>query len=214
LIDNASIMSDASGARTSVRTNRGLPALGVTVRREDGCTMFAAHEVAIDAPIGVASTRLTKLFDAGSMHRLSDAAYDGGLETLLRVGPFGERWWLSRLVRVRTLQPIRRDETITMALRWEATGVTGELFPTLDAEFILSPDGERRSRIKLVGSYRPPFGRAGEVLDRAILTQVAEATIRSLLERVAAALVATQPAAGTTGAPVRYWVQLPEPEQP
>jgi hypothetical protein len=175
--------------------------------------MFAAHEVTLDAPIDVASARLTQLFDGGSLRGLSDAAYDGGLETLLRVGPFGERSWLSRLVRVRTLPPVRRDETVTMALRWEATGVTGELFPALDAEFILSPEGENCSRLRLVGSYRPPFGRAGEVLDRAIMTQVAEATIRSLLERSAAALMAEQPAVRTTRTPVRNWVQLPDPEQ-
>lgn len=72
-------------------------------------------------------------------------------------------------------------------------GLTGQLFPALDAELTLSPDGEHRSRLRLVGSYRPPLSRVGEVLDRTIMLQVAEATIRALLERSAEALTAAQP---------------------
>jgi hypothetical protein len=63
----------------------------------------------------------------------------------------------------------------------------------LDADLILTPDGDDRSRLKLVGSYRPPLGRAGAVLDIMIMRQVAAATIRSLLERLAATVVEPAP---------------------
>jgi len=176
--------------------------------------MFAAHEVMIDAPIEVVSARLMHLLNRGALRGLSDAAYDGGLQTLWRVGPFGEQRGLSRLVRVRTLEPIRHDETTSIALRWEATGVTGELFPVLDAQLTLSSGGQDRSRLELVGSYRPPLGRLGEVIDRAIMAQVAEATIRSLLERAAAALAAapSQLSHAKTG-PAAPWLPVPNPRQ-
>jgi hypothetical protein len=138
-------------------------------RRDNGDRVFATHEVRIHAPIDAVSARLAHLLNWGALHGLSTAAYEGGLDTLLRVGPLGATWGLSRLVRVRTLEPVRRGERTTIAMRWEATGVTGELFPALDAQLTLKPDGDQRSRLELVGSYRPPLGRAGAALDRAIM---------------------------------------------
>lgn len=82
---------------------------------------------------------------------------------------------------------------MTVSLRWEATGASGELFPVLDADLVLSAEGHDRSRLELVGSYRPPLGRAGAVLDRAVMNRVAAATIRSLLEEAAAAIVDPAP---------------------
>ncbi len=52
--------------------------------------------------------------------------------------------------------------------------------------------------LTLAGSYRPPLGSLGEVLDRAILHRVAAATIRSFLAQVAAQL-ADQPVANGAG---------------
>ena len=75
-----------------------------------------------------------------------------------------------------------------MPLRWEATGTTGELFPVLDADLTLTGDGGDQTRIRLDGSYRPPFGRTGEALDRAVLGRLAAGTIESLVESVADAV--------------------------
>jgi hypothetical protein len=150
--------------------------------------MFAAHRVTVDAPYALVSVRLTHLLNRGVLHGVSEAAFDGGLSTTARVGPRGATWGLSRLVRVRTLPPVRRAESTTIGLRWEAAGLTGDLFPVLDAELTLTPDGPTRTRVELVGSYRPPLGRAGRTLDRAVMGRVAEATIRSFLEQAAAEL--------------------------
>jgi hypothetical protein len=35
----------------------------------------------------------------------------------------------SKLVSVRLLEPVPRGEVMVLPLRWEATGVTGRLFP-------------------------------------------------------------------------------------
>jgi hypothetical protein len=43
----------------------------------------------------------------------------------------------SKLVRVSLLEPVPRDDTVRQALRWEATGIMGGLFPVLDADLTL-----------------------------------------------------------------------------
>jgi hypothetical protein len=99
-------------------------------------------------------------------------------------------------------------------LRWEATGAAGELFPVLDADLTLTPDVEGRSRLGLVGSYRPPLGRAGAAVDRAIMNRVALATVRSLLDNIADLLADTalNPHLRPDTAP--HWRPAAEPGQP
>ena len=167
--------------------------------------MFAVHEVTVDARFDAASARLVHLVNAGALCGVCEAAYEGGLAAV-RVGPFGGVRGLSKLVRVRFLEPVQRGATMTVALRWEATGATGELFPVLDADLILAGDGTERARLALAGSYRPPFGRAGAVLDRAVMHVLATATIGSLLGCVADAIArpaaVQQPGAGAVP---RWW---------
>ncbi len=67
-------------------------------------------------------------------------------------------------------------------------------FPVLDADITISPAGDQTARLALAGCYRPPLGRLGAGLDRAVMHQVAAATTRSLLRNVAAALTSPAPA--------------------
>lgn len=150
--------------------------------------MFVAHEAVVDAGFEVASVRMVNLINQGALRGASGIAYDTGVAAVLRVGPFGGGRSFSKLVHVLFLNPVKRGATMTVALRWEATGATGELFPVLDADLILAGDGAERSQLAVVGSYRPPFGRAGAVLDRAIMHRLATATIRSLLASLADAI--------------------------
>lgn len=176
--------------------------------------MFAVHEITLDTSYQVVSGRLAHLINWGALHGVSEAVYERGLDTVIRVGPFGATRGLSKLVRVHALDPVRHDGKTTVSLRWEATGMAGELFPVLDADLTLTPEGEDRSRLKLVGSYRPPLGRTGAALDTAIMGRVAEATIRALLERVAAAITDPardpQPSSGATP----LWRPVAEPDEP
>jgi hypothetical protein len=174
--------------------------------------MFAARDVVIDAPYHVVTARLPHFLSGGALDGVSEAAYERGLETTLRVGPFGATRGLSRLVRVRSLDPVSHDGKTTISLRWEATGMMGDLFPVLDAELTLTPDGKERSRLELVGSYRPPLGRAGAALDWAIMVHVAEATIRSFLERAAAA-IANPAESQAHPNPALYWRLRATPEE-
>ena len=118
----------------------------------------------------------------------SQAAYDDGVTALIRVGPWHTAPLTAKLVRVRFLEPHYTAESVRIGLRWEATGPAAGLFPALDADITLADSGEQDCRLALSGTYRPPLGRLGDELDRAMLGRVAAATIRALLGNVSAAL--------------------------
>jgi hypothetical protein len=176
--------------------------------------MFIARERLVHARYGVAQARLARIAGADVLTGVSRAAYEDGLTHVVRVGPLGDKAGLSKLVAVRVLDPSYREDTMTIALRWEATGATGDLFPVLDADMSLSPAGEAVTRLALSGSYRPPLGRIGAALDKAILSRVATATIDALLRSVAEAV--TRPA--TLGQPADdgtfRWRPAPQTDMP
>ncbi len=154
--------------------------------------MFITRELAVNTACAAAQARFANLLRGAWLHQVSQAAYDGSLEGQLRVGPAAAA---SKLVAVRVLDPVYQQDTMRTALRWEATGVAGGLFPVLDADLYISPAGEHSTRLVLSGSYRPPLGRLGAALDRAILHHVADATIHAVLESIADALVSPAAAA-------------------
>ena len=167
-------------------------------------SVFVLDERIIDVSIGVAQLRLASLAQGGWLNGASEAAYQGGMDYLARVGPFGDLPGASRLVRVQFVDPVYRDGAMTLGVRWEATGVTGGLFPVLDANIRLSGPGGQGSRVMLTASYRPPLGAAGAGLDRLLLHKVATATIGTFLARVTSALEGTREAAGQTAASSRW----------
>jgi hypothetical protein len=161
--------------------------------------MFISEHRAVGLSPGVAQVRLANLVRDGWLDGASDAAYERGVEHLLKVGPLGDLPGASRLVKVRFLEPFYRDGTMTVGLRWETVGRTAGLFPVLDADLVLSAEGEHRTRVALTGCYRPPFGALGAGLDRALMRRVATMTIGSLLTRLADALENPDAAAETAG---------------
>ena len=155
--------------------------------------MFITQNLVADVGLAAARARLAQLVDGGSLIEVSRDAYQGGFTSLLRVGPFGDAPGISKQVRVRTLGPVRRDGTTTVWLRWEATGAAHGLFPVLDADLMLMAEGAGKTRIMLNGCYRPPLGRMGAGLDRALLHRVASATIHALLRGIADELAESGP---------------------
>jgi len=149
--------------------------------------MFASGQQVIDVPMGAAQARLARLLYGGWLSQASDDAYRSSADDLLRVGPLGAKPGTSRLVRVQFTDPAYRDDEMRIGLRWEAVGVTGTLFPALDADITLSADGER-TQVGLTGTYRPPLRALGVGLDRLVLRKVAAATIAAFLTRLCAAL--------------------------
>jgi hypothetical protein len=118
--------------------------------------MFVAHHITLDVGFRPAQARLANLVCGRGLNGASQAAYEAGLASVIRVGPFGEVPGASKLVQVRFLDPVCHAEALTVGLRWEATGLTGGLFPVLDADISLVPEGEQKTRLALAGAYRPP----------------------------------------------------------
>jgi hypothetical protein len=147
--------------------------------------MFSSHGVVIDAPYDTSSVRLLHLINRGASHGIAPTADYRGADTLIRVGPFGGVPGLSKLVSARFLDPVRGSGSMSVSLRWEATGLGGDLFPAFDGDLRLSAEDDAQSRLRLVGSYRPPLGRTGIKLDRAVIWRVADATVHSFVDALA-----------------------------
>jgi hypothetical protein len=162
--------------------------------------MFVADEVLVDVSFAAARTGLAKLAKGSLLRSTSQAAYDAEITGLARVGPAG----FTRLVSVQVRELASRRDRAGLAIRWEATGPGGSLFPVLDADLRLSPAGENSTLLTLEGAYRPPFGALGAALDRAILHRVAAATVRRFIKQVAAGITSQASAgAAATGPALR-----------
>jgi hypothetical protein len=178
--------------------------------------MFVSEHELLRVGLGAAQSRLVNLASRDGLSVASQQAYEGGLEHLVRVGPLGDIPVASKRVRVRFIEPVYRDDGMTLGVRWEATGVVGGLFPVFDGDVTLTSVDEHTTQLTLVGSYRPPLGTVGVGLDKAILSRVAEATMKALLRSVATALVRPDLVAGTHTETAGGRLQRlePEPEEP
>jgi hypothetical protein len=116
----------------------------------------------------------------------TDANHRG--DTLLAEIGFGERIRMKREVAVELSPPVRSSSKTVFPLRWEASGHPG-LFPALDADLEVAPLGDSRTQLAMSARYVPPFGAVGRAIDRALLSRVAEATLKDFLDRVAEAIL-------------------------
>ena len=71
----------------------------------------------------------------------------------------------SKRVIVRTLPPVTTDSRLEIAMSWSATGPTQDLHPSLEAIISLEAVDEATTRVGIVGSYLPPLGDVGRVID-------------------------------------------------
>jgi hypothetical protein len=150
--------------------------------------MFVGDEVLLEVSFASARESLAQLTEGGMLISTSEDAYGHGTAQLARVGTGG----LSKLVRVQVRELTWTDRSAGVAIRWEATGPGGWLFPVLDADIRLTPANEQVTLLSVEGAYRPPLGSLGEALDRAILHRVAAATIRDFMTGVAAQITGRQ----------------------
>ena len=160
--------------------------------------MFVAREILTQVGLTAATARLANLLTGNTLQNASRSAYDDGLTALISVGPASG---FTRLVRAQFRDLVVRGETAVLTVRWEATGAGAGLFPVLDADITLTPAGDDATLVRLDGSYRPPLGAAGAMLDRAVMNHVASATTRSLLRQVSEALASPHTSTSTDAAP-------------
>ena len=114
---------------------------------------------------------------------LAERANHRGDVLLAEIG-FGEAIRIKRRVIVELGESVRSGSKIVFPLRWAATGAAG-LFPALDADLEVAPLRPGRTQLAISARYVPPFGAVGRVIDRAVLSRIAEATLKDFLDRVA-----------------------------
>ncbi|MDO8391286.1 MAG: hypothetical protein Q7V57_12445 [Actinomycetota bacterium] len=151
--------------------------------------MFVSEEVAVPIPTSTAWHRMLVHLDVDGLQVNSSEAFDVSRTLFLRAGALG----LSKTVEVQILSPYVAIDTMVIPVRWNVTGPSGHLFPQLDANLEIAPTVPGHSRLRIIGSYRPPLGALGTTLDQAVLHHVAEATLRRLLGTLRDALVAETP---------------------
>lgn len=102
-------------------------------------------------------------------------------EIYIRVGP-AKHTWLAKTVVVSVGSPTQREDILEIPIAWEASGPS-QFFPRLYAKLIARSSGEN-TELELRGHYHVPLGRAGKLINNAGLHLIADATIKSFLNRV------------------------------
>jgi hypothetical protein len=172
--------------------------------------MFVHGEIQLGIGFIVARARLTNLTRGGWLLSAARGAYGEGTVGLAGAGAPGSVRGMSRLVQVYSRDLVVHGASAYLALRWEAAGPGGRLFPALDADLTLSPAGEQATMLNLDGVYRPPPATLDGELDQATVQRVAAATIRAFIDRVAGAVAVSAAAA----APGSGTASLGEPWPP
>lgn len=152
--------------------------------------MFFAESCFVAEPVAAVQARIEHALSGDGLVDVSSAAYADGSQVMVRAG-FGG---LGKTVAIQRASEYRRGDTIVMPIRWVATGRLGQLFPALDANLELTPEQDSGTRINFVGSYRPPLGVFGEMVDHLVLHRVAIATAHGFLDRMSDIASATIPA--------------------
>ncbi len=140
--------------------------------------MFIGDQVLLDISYDQALRRLAALAGSEVLVQACETAYGDGLASL--AGSAGA----ARLAGLLAGKLAADGSWACLPMRWEAIGLDGGLFPALDADLTLTPAGEQTTVLAIAAAYRPP-SPAGAVLNRALVSAAAAATIRSFLARTA-----------------------------
>lgn len=192
-------LSGVGSPRLAPSGAKGLSPLPQSVLVALTCPVFVSNEVLLDLSFESAWTRFVILLRDGYLLTASRNSYDGGVAGLVRVGPLRSGLGTSRLVEVEFQEPVTRADSGLVALRWEAIGPGGKLFPALDATLTMAPHAEGATSLKLDGVYRPPLGPLGVQLDRLALQKVASATVLEFLRTIGNSI--TDPERATASPP-------------
>jgi len=125
---------------------------------------------------------------------IASFADDRGQHLLAEVGFPVEGHRVSKNVEIDVGTPVANAGKTWIPIAWRATGPTG-LFPVLDAELEFASLGNELTQLSLSGRYQPPLGLVGQTIDKALLSRVAEATIKDFVDRLAQAIEAAVTAA-------------------
>lgn len=146
--------------------------------------MFTYYFVVVPGPFEEVERALLEVLDGLPGH--ADVAYREGEELRSRLRPGDGA--IAKTIRLDVGNPHQQDGQARIPLTWEATGTPG-LFPRMDADLVLAAVGPELTHLEFRGTYRPPLGPIGRVLDRSLLHRVAEASVKRFVDRLAGALL-------------------------
>lgn len=151
--------------------------------------MFAYYFASVPGSFEEIEHGILDALDGAAEH--AEVAYRHGEEIRARLGPSDHG--IAKTVRLRVGEARRMYGETTIPLIWEATGPR-VLFPRMDADLVVSSIGPDLTHVAFRGSYRPPLGPVGRVLDRSLMHRVAESTIKRFVDALAAAAASLHPA--------------------
>jgi hypothetical protein len=143
--------------------------------------MFARYFIELPLPDERVERALLRDPDAWVPGLARSANFHG--DTLLADVGFGEDVRIERQVEIELVEPVRMNGKTVIALRWVARGSSG-LFPTLEADLEVAALNPQTTQLAMSARYVPPLGTVGRVIDRVVLSRVAEATLKDFLDRV------------------------------
>jgi hypothetical protein len=150
--------------------------------------MFVHYETKVHLPL----PDVQRGFDSlqSQLRTLADVAYREGEELRARVGPGAGA--VAKEVRLEIGAPEIHRSGLVYPVSWSAVGAE-MLFPRLNADLIVSHIGPAQTRIIMDGTYQPPLGPLGRVVDRVLLRRVAESTVKTWVDRLAESLTVREP---------------------
>jgi hypothetical protein len=141
--------------------------------------MFVRYETHIESPFEDA----LEVFASPAHSWVPDLTVDPGGGNVFVRSELGTAF-VAKEVKMYAREAFVRPDRAVIPLRVVASGASG-LFPELDADLELLPDGEDGCKLVLQGTYRLPLGHVGELLDRKLLHGLREASLKNFVQRVA-----------------------------
>lgn len=139
----------------------------------------------VHIPGSVAEVTAALSLSSGEMSVWAQMAYRQGEELRLRIDP--GRWLPAKDVELEIGETVALENSTILPISWKAVG--GEmLFPIMQADLVVEPLGQEVVKVTFRGSYEPPLGAVGRIIDRALLHRLAEVSVKNFLDRLAIAL--------------------------
>ncbi|MEA2635954.1 MAG: hypothetical protein QOH92_2721 [Chloroflexota bacterium] len=128
--------------------------------------------------------RLLLQAPASWLPNLAENADERGQRLLTEVGFPMDGHRIVKRVSIEVGAPVRSSARTWIPISWQATGPSG-LFPVLEGDLEIASLGAERTQLAFSARYRPPLGPIGRTANRALLSRVAEATIKDFVDRIA-----------------------------
>ncbi len=151
-------------------------------------TVFIRYYVELTHPVLDLELALLKA-PSSWLPSLAENADEHGQRLLTEVGfsMVGHR--IVKRVSIAIGEPVRSSARTWIPISWQASGPGGP-FPVLDGDLEIATLGAKRTQLAFSARYHPPLGLVGRAVDRALLSRVAEATIKDFVIRIAERLEA------------------------